>query len=430
MKTDTVVFKFGGASVRNAEAVRNVADILMQYRQPRTVVIISAMGKMTNALEELAHAHFYRTGEATVLLESIRAYHHRIAEGLFPSAHDVFAQLNDRFVEIEWLLSDPQHNTFDAFYDQIVSYGELLSTHIVAAHLQERGLPATWLDARDVIRTDNTWREARVDWSSTQAAMRSVVIPLLDRGSIVLTQGFIGCTSENFTTTLGREGSDYTAAIFAFCLDAQSLTVWKDVPGILTADPARYQNTELIPRMTYREAVEMTYYGASVIHPKTIQPLQNKSIPLYVRSFQRPEEPGTWIGTDMDAIIPPVIVFAENQAILRVATRDYSFMAEHHLSNVFALLAKHRIKVNMMRNTAISFIVCCRCDEDRIENLKQDLEHDFTIVDDRGLSLLTVRHYNKPTIDALTDGKTVVMEERFKDTAQFVLRDEKIVKPV
>ncbi|HLF62158.1 MAG TPA: aspartate kinase, partial [Saprospiraceae bacterium] len=421
MNTDTVVFKFGGASVRDAAAVRNVAKILTQHKGPRTVVIVSAMGKMTNALEELTHAHFERSPEAQAHLKKIREYHWRITSELFDEDHEVFAQLNDHFVEMEWLMSDPQHNDFDFLYDQLVSYGELLSTRIVSAYLQMQGVDCTWLDARDVVKTDNTWREARIDWSGTQAAMNEKVNPLLDTGSCVLTQGFIGCTSENFTTTLGREGSDYTAAIFAYCLDAKSMTVWKDVPGVLTADPQLFENTSLINRMSYREAIEMTYYGATVIHPKTIQPLQNKSIPLYVRSFQNHEEQGTWIGTDMDAVIPPVIVYSDKQAMMRVATRDYSFMAEHHLSNVFALFAKHRIKVNMMRNTAISFIVCCRQDDDRIERIAKDLEKDFIVTIDKDLSLLTVRHYNKSTIDALTSDKTIVLEERFKDTAQFVL---------
>lgn len=430
MNSDTVVFKFGGASVRNADAVKNVAHILAQYKEPKTVVIVSAMGKMTNALEELARAVFDRKPEASSHLIKVRDYHHHIASELFESSHEVFTQINDHIVEMEWLMSDPQHNEYDFLYDQLVSYGELLSTRIVSAYIQMQNIPCSWLDARDVVKTDNTWREARIDWPTTQSVMIDKVVPMLESGVIVLTQGFIGCTSENYTTTLGREGSDYTAAIFAFCLDAKSMTVWKDVPGVLTADPQRFENTTLINRMSYREAIEMTYYGATVIHPKTIQPLQNKSIPLFVRSFQNPEEPGTWIGTDMDAIIPPVIVYGENQTLMRVATRDYSFMAEHHLSNVFSLLAKHRIKVNMMRNTAISFILCCRQDDDRIERLSKDLEADFTVTVDKGLSLLTIRHFNKQTIEALTEGRTIVLEERFKDTAQFVLLNEKVVKLV
>lgn len=430
MNTDTVVFKFGGASVRNPEAVRNVAQILSKYKEDRTVVIISAMGKTTNALEEFTRAVFERSPKAAELFQSLKAYHWDIARALFDTTHDVFAQLNDHFVEMEWFMTDPQHSEYDFLYDQLVSFGELLSTRIVSAYIRDQGIDCVWLDARDVIRTDNTWREARIDWLVTQAAMQEKVVPLLDAGTCVLTQGFIGCTSENFTTTLGREGSDYTAAIFAYCLDAKNMTVWKDVPGVLTADPQRFENTALIDRMSYREAIEMTYYGATVIHPKTIQPLQNKSIPLFVRSFQNPAAQGTWIGTDMDAVIPPVIVYAEAQALLRVATRDYSFMAEHHLSNVFALLARHRIKVNMMRNTAISFIVCCRQDDDRIDRLLKDLEESFTVLLDKGLSLLTVRHYNKATIDVLTEGRTIVMEERFKDTAQFVLLNDKVVKPV
>lgn len=430
MNSDTVVFKFGGASVRNAEAVRNMAEIVARYKEPRTVVIVSAMGKTTNALEVLTRAVFDKTPDAQAHLQKLKDYHVEIAAQLFERNHEVFAQLNDHFVEMEWLMTDPQHNEYDFLYDQLVSFGELLSTRIVSAYLQMKNVGCTWLDARDVIKTDNTWREARIDWAATQAAMNEKVTPILDEGNCILTQGFIGCTTENFTTTLGREGSDYTAAIFAFCLDAKNMTVWKDVPGVLTADPQRFENTTLINRMSYREAIEMTYYGATVIHPKTIQPLQNKSIPLFVRSFQNPAEPGTWIGTDMDAIIPPVIVYADNQALIRVATRDYSFMAEHHLSNVFALLAQHRIKVNMMRNTAISFLVCCRQDEDRIERLEQDLDKDFVVVIDKDLSLLTVRHYNRKTIDLLTEGKTIVMEERFKDTAQFVLLNEKAVKPI
>jgi aspartate kinase len=430
MNAETVVFKFGGASVRDAAAVRNVGRILAQFRAPRTVVVISAMGKTTNALESLATACFNKQPDAQAQLLAIREYHWKIAAELFPEGHDVYTQLHDLCVEIEWLLSDPKHTEFDFLYDQIVSFGELLSTRIVAAYLADQGEPCVWLDVRDVLKTDNSWREARVDWPVTRAAVTQIVVPLLNDGKYVLTQGFIGCTSENFSTTLGREGSDFTAAIFANCLDAGSMTVWKDVPGVLTADPARFDHTSLISRMSYREAIEMTYYGATVIHPKTIQPLQNKNIPLYVRSFQKAEDPGTHIGTEMDTVIPPVIVYADGQALIRIATRDFSFMAEHHLSNVFTLLARHRIKVNMMRNTAISFIVVCRQDDSRIEGLLRDLEEGFNAYVDKGLSLLTIRHCNQDTIDVLTEGKTIVMEERFGNTAQFVLLNEKVVKPL
>ena len=429
MQRDIHVYKFGGASVRDAEAVRNVGRIVQEFGASPAVIVVSAMGKMTNALERLAEAYFERSEQTSGLFEEIRNYHWEVASALFPADHEVFTLLNDHFVEIEWVLEDEPDANFDYVYDQIVSVGELLATRIVHALLVDQGVNAAWLDARDVIKTDNTYREARVNWQSTQQRVDQVIRPMLAEGGFILTQGFIGCTSENFSITLGREGSDYSAGILAYCLDAVALTIWKDVPGVLTADPKAFDNVQLIERLTYREAVEMTYYGAKVIHPKTIKPLQNKQIPLYVRSFVEPGNSGTWIGTDLEAALPPVIVHDRHQALVHISVKDYSFVAEHHLSELFALFARCRIKINLMRNTAISFTVCCSYHADRIAAFKEAIPDNFNVVVDTGLSLYTIRHATPAAIDALMEDKVIVLEERFKDTVQFAVRDLVVARP-
>lgn len=421
MKSDVGVYKFGGASVRDAEAVRNVASIVKAANGP-LVIVVSAMDKMTNALEKLTNAYFEESDEVLAAYNEVKTFHWNLATELFEPGHDVFARMNDLFVEIDWIIEESPEDSYDYIYDQIVSIGEFLSTRIVSAFLDSEGVGNTWLDVRDVLKTDNAHREARVEWKLTSDLIPKLVRRHLEKTRVIVTQGFIGCTSENFTSTLGREGSDFSAAIFAHCLDAKSLTIWKDVEGVLTADPKAFDDVTKIDRLTYLEAIEMTYYGAKVLHPKTIKPLQNKSIPLYVRSFEHPEKNGTWIGTDLDGIIPPVVVLEENQCLIHISTRDFSFVAEHHLSQVFAHLASQRIKVNLMRNTAISFSVCCTFHQRKIEALSKLLEASFDVIVDTDLMLLTVRHANDAVLKSLLGDKTVIMEERFRETVQCVVR--------
>lgn len=421
------VFKFGGASVKDADAIRNVAAILNRYKEEQLMVVVSAMGKTTNALEEVVYAYYDKKGNVEAVLEKVKATHYAIMKELFETGHPIFDSVNDTFVEIEWIIEDDPSETFDYLYDQIVSVGEMLSSKILAAYLNTINLPTTWLDARDVIATDNTYREAQIQWTETVERMKTTVPNLLAKG-MVLTQGFIGGTSENFTTTLGREGSDYTAAICSYCLDAESMTVWKDVPGILTADPRLFENVTKLDRLSYREAIEMTYYGAKVIHPKTIKPLQNKLIPLFVKSFIAPDDDGTIIMEAIDQRYPPMVVVEKHQTLIHVSRKDFSFVEEESLSELFTLFKTHRIKVNLMQNSAISFTICVDTNTSRIAKLMKDVETDYKVVINEDLELVTIRHYTPEIIAELKRGKMVLLEERIHRTIQLVMRNVPLMK--
>ena len=416
------VFKFGGASIRDAAAIRKVATILDNYREDSLVIVVSAMGKTTNALEKVVQSYYEQDGKAFEHFNAVKHTHYQVMLELFPEDHDIFAQINDTFIEIEWVIEEEPQDTFDYLYDQIVSIGEMVSSKLVAAYLQEKDLPTQWLDARDAILTDNTYREGRVEWTETQERMAEEVLPKLAQKGFVLTQGFIGGTSENFTTTLGREGSDFTAAIFSYCLNATSMCIWKDVPGVLTGDPRIFDNVSKIDHLSYKEAIEMTYYGAKVIHPKTIKPLQNKNIPLQVRSFVEPDREGTLISEDSEGPYPPVVVVEKDQVMMQITTRDFSFVAEHHISHLFTLLSKYRIKVNMMQNMAISFSLCVTNRPERLKKLCQELEADFNVKVQDQLELITIRHYNDALIDELIADKMILLEERIRGTVQFVAK--------
>ncbi|RMG88839.1 MAG: aspartate kinase [Bacteroidetes bacterium] len=422
------VFKFGGASVRDENAIQNVGRILESYRDESLVIVVSAMGKTTNALEAVVNAHAKKTGKAFELLEGIKQQHFEVIDHLLGADEAVKASVNDIFVEAEWVLEEAPHPNYDFMYDQIVCIGELASSRILAAYLNKIGLPTQWLDARDVIVTDDIFREGWVLWEETLRNAREKVAPALEKGGFILTQGFIGTTSENFTTTLGREGSDYSAAIFSFCLDAESMTIWKDVPGVLTADPRKFDNVTKLDKLSYREAIEMTYYGAKVIHPKTIKPLQNKNIPLYVKSFIDPSGSGTLISSDVEDNYPPIVAIEEDQAFLNISTRDFSFVAEHHMSYLFQKIAELRIQVHMMQNTAISFALCVANVDDKVERFAKSIEKDFKVDVDYGLELITVRHYQKPLLDSLREGKIVLLEERIRNTVQMVVKDVPVMR--
>lgn len=416
------VFKFGGASLKDAAGLRNVASILQRYANEQLVIIVSAMGKTTNALEEVMAAHVQQNGQAQGLYDALKEKHYGLMRELFDPQDEVFAAVNDVFVEGEWVLEEKPSDNYDYMYDQIVCVGELVSSKITAAFLSQSGLETAWLDARDVVATDNTYREGWVIWDKTKTNAQKIVPALLTKGGFVLTQGFIGSTSENFTTTLGREGSDYSAAIFSHCLDAESMSIWKDVPGVLNADPRLFEHVIKLDRLSYREAIEMTYYGASVIHPKTIKPLQNKNIPLFVKSFLDPDAPGTEISSDNEETYPPMVMVEKNQALLHITTLDYSFVAEHHMARLFGKAADLRIFVNMMQNTAISFTICVPNQADRIEKFSQEIADEFKVKSESGLELITIRHYNEDTIANLKKGKIVLFEERIRNTLQMVVR--------
>jgi len=421
------VFKFGGSSIRDAANIENVASILKSYLDRPLLVVVSALGKTTNALEEVVVAHAAQDGQASEHLNGIKEQHYQIMAALFPPEHEVFASVNDHFVEVEWVLEEPPHENYDYMYDQIVSVGELVSSTILAAYLNEVNIATTWLDVRDVILTDDIYREGWVQWEETVERANAKVSPLLEKGEVVLTQGFIGSTDSNETTTLGREGSDYTAAIFSFCLDAEDMTIWKDVPGVLTADPRYFDNVVKLDRLSYREAIEMTYYGAKVIHPKTIKPLQNKNIPLYVKSFIEPQGEGTFISSDVEDHYPPMVAVERNQAMVSISTRDFSFVAEHHISVLFNHIAATRMQVNMMQNTAISFIVCFNDIDDKVDRFAQNIQEDFKVLIDRDLELITVRHAQPAVLENLRKGKILLMEERTKGTVQMVVKNVQVV---
>ncbi len=421
MNKNLKVFKFGGASVKDAESIKNVLDITKTYKDHELVVVVSAMAKTTNHLEKVVD--LYASGkDAFAELEQIKQFHYGIAAALFEDPKELQTSLSDTFVEIEWLLEEPMEDSYDYVYDQIVSVGELLSTQIVAAYFNANGLSTKWVDARDLVLTDNIYREGWVQWEETIKRTKGKLEPILKAGSIALTQGFIGSTSENFTTTLGREGSDYSAAIFSFCLDAKEMVIWKDVPGILTGDPRYFDNVTKLDQISYREAIEMTYYGAKVIHQKTIKPLQNKNIPLLVRSFIDPAGSGTVITAETDETYPPIVSVERDQALIRISTKDFSFVAEHHMSFIFSQIASLRLQVNLMQNTAISFVVCVNDANDKVDRFANAIEEKFKVNFERGLELYTIRHYNDSIIKSLKDSKLILAEEKMPKTTQFVTK--------
>ncbi|MGJ1411377.1 aspartate kinase [Sphingobacterium thalpophilum] len=415
------VFKFGGASVKDAESVRNSVRIISKYKGEALLVVISAMGKTTNLLEKLTKEYYNNTGLQFQTLEEAKAFHFHILQELFPTGGTIFDEIANCFVEIEWILEEDPQDSYDYLFDQIVSMGELISTKIVAAYLASTGEKVKWLDARDYILTDNTYREAIVDWSKTEEKIRAELPSILD-SYIVITQGFLGGTSENFTTTLGREGSDYSAAIFAACLNAENVTIWKDVPGVLNADPKWFEKTELIPELSYTDAIELTYYGATVIHPKTIKPLQNKKIALNVRSFVDPESPGTVIKSTNQTLPVPSFIFKVNQIFISISPRDFSFIVEDNLRDIFNLFHQHRIKINMMRNTAINFAVSVDDTGQNLTDLIAELEQRFKVTHESGLELITIRYYNQETINRVLVDKEVISELKDTYTCQLLVK--------
>jgi len=417
-----LVFKFGGASVKDAAGVINLSNIVKKYEGQKLLIVVSAMGKTTNALEKLTKAYINSSDDLHTVFDEIKDYHFNIAKELFAPNHPVFDEVANTFVEIDWMIEDEPHADHDFIYDQIVSIGELVSTRIVAAYLNQVGIKTQWLDVRGYIHTDNNYREGNVNWDKTKASISEEIPAMLDKG-VVVTQGFLGGTSENFTTTLGREGSDYTASILASCLNAESVTTWKDVPGILNADPKYFSDTVKFNELTYAEAIEMTYYGASVIHPKTIKPLQNAKIPLLVKSFNDPTAEGTIIKESAEMHFDkPVIILKQNQVLLSISARDYSFISEVHLSEIFKLFAQNNIKANVMQTSALSFSVCFDLNQERFEKLLASISQDFKVRYNSELTLITVRHYKLYDLKGLVENRSILMEQVSRNTAQMVVK--------
>lgn len=409
------VFKFGGASVKDAEGVKNLAKILTKYKDDKPLVVISAMGKTTNALEEVARAFYLKQDDAFDKLNLVKEFHSAILKELFEENHSVFDAVANLIVEVEWAIESEPRPDYPYEYDQIVSVGELLSTTIVSAYLKEVGVDNDWLDARDVIKTDNKHQAARIDWDLTTELIQKKV----SKDKLTISQGFIGCTSENFTTTLGREGSDYSAAIFATVLDAKKLVIWKDVPGVLHADPRYFEDAKKVEKLSFQEAIELAFYGATVIHPKTLQPLKRNGIPLEVRSFIKFEEKGTWIAED-ESTDPDTAfyILKKNQTLLSISVSDLDFIVENHLSSAFSILSKYNAKVNLVQNSAVSCYFALDVDDLQIEALVDELSKHFKVKYESGLDLLTVRHYKNGDVDQLLKDKKVLLTQKNRTTIQ------------
>jgi aspartate kinase len=416
------VFKFGGASVKDADAVRNLCDILGKYHGPLAVVI-SAMGKTTNALERVVTAHFSGDKEkAKSELEQIKTFHLSIAENLIrKSDHIIFRELSEIFSGLAARIDEDPIPQFNMQYDQLVSWGEIISTIIVSAYLNSQGLSNEWIDIRLSLKTDSSFREARVDWNLSARLIRE---RFQTKGpQLYITQGFLGSTVNNHTTTLGREGSDYTAAILAYILEAESVTVWKDVPGVLNADPKWFDHTVKLEKISYLDAIELAYYGASVIHPKTIQPLKNKGIKLYVKSFLHPDEPGTEIGDIQYEKLIPSFIFKMDQVLIHIHPVDFSFIAEENMEKIFRCFAGYGLKMNLMQNSAVSFDVCVNNDHTRIPGILSELEKEFRVTCTNGLELITIRYYDDATISRVLVNKVLLLTQKTRSTIQMVVKD-------
>ncbi len=414
------VFKFGGASVKDAAAIENLRDILQRYPEEHLAIVISAIGKTTNFLEKTLDAYYHHPDEALQMADELQRHHEQIAEGLLANPETLNAAMRPLFDKLRARLLTQHSNNYDFDYDQIVSFGELLSTTLISEYLNRSGIANTWLDARRLMRTDSTYREGHILWDTTAAQIRDAVSGQGNR--IVVTQGFIGGTAECLTTTLGREGSDFSAAVIAYALDAGSVTIWKDVPGLLNADPKRFPDAVKLSRIPYEEAVELSFYGASVIHPKTLKPLQNKGIPLYVKSFFRPDDEGSVITACTVYPEVPSFIVKDRQTLLTVSPRDFSFMDVDNLSEIFSQFSTFRIRVNMMQNSALSLSVCTGSDKNRVSRCIDALKERYKVKYNEDVDLVTIRHYNQEAIDRVLAEREVLLEQTSRSTTQFVMK--------
>jgi len=412
------VFKYGGASVKSAPAIRNVGTIIKEYTNEPLLIVVSAMGKTTNALEQVV-ALAYHKKDFQQALEKIKLYHLKVIEDLNLNEPSFLKTISTQFQEIEKNAS--ARGDYDFIYDQVVSIGEVLSSLILSRYLQTKGFTAEWLDARNYIQTDEMYREGRVNWNKTREAIQPLVEILQQK--ILVTQGFIGGTEKETTTTLGREGSDYTAAIFASCLEAKSVTIWKDVPGVMSADPKRLPHAVVFDELPYQEAAEMTYYGASVIHPKTIKPLANANIPLLVKNFDDPSLPGTVIHSCKIDKLPPLIVFKDNQCLISCKVTDYSFVNEQQMSTIFETLSQHDVRINVMQNSAITFSFCVDFRDQKILKLIESLSKSFEVYYNTGLTLITVKNYDAATFAEYISKPGVMLEQSSRTTLQVLVRN-------
>lgn len=414
------VFKFGGASVKDAEGVKNLVNVLNVVGHKDTLIVVSAMGKTTNALEQVIDNYLNKKSEFQSSLQDVKKYHNAILLDLFENErHAIFIKVSELFDELNGFFKRNKSPDYNFIYDQVIGYGELVSTTIISEYLNETGISNNWIDVRNFIKTDNYYRRAHVDWDLTQ----NQISKNFKSKKLNITQGFLGSDSNNFTTTLGREGSDYTAAIFAYCLNAQSVTIWKDVPGVLNADPRYFENAQLLHNISYREAIELAFYGASVIHPKTLQPLQRKEIPLFVKSFEKPENKGTRVskGVGIEPHIP-CFILKKNQVLISLSSLDFSYIVEENISDIFNLLHLYKMKVDVIQNSAISFSMCIDDNYNNLEKLLQHLKAKFKVTCNENVSLYTIRHYNESAIEQIEKNKTVLLKQLTQETIQMVTK--------
>lgn len=413
------IFKFGGASVKDAAGVRNVAKILEKVGYAHSLIVISAMGKTTNALEVVVNNYFKAPAQLPESLQTIKDFHYQIIRELFSDEnHPVYWKVDGLFAELSSFLERNKSPKHSFVYDQVIGFGELLSTTIISQYLNDNGIKNNWIDVRNLIKTDSNYRDAGIDWEETQTNISNNI----NKSLLNITQGFLGSDANFFTTTLGREGSDYTAAIFAYCLNAKSVTIWKDVPGVLNADPRYFQHTQLLRKIPYQEAIELAFYGASVIHPKTLQPLQQKEIPLYVRSFVNPTEEGSAV-CNVASLEPkvPCFILKKDQILLSLSSRDFSFIMEEGISYIFKSLHKAKMKVSVIQNSAISFSVCVENKFDTLPELLEKLEERFKVSVTEGVTLYTIRHATEAAIAEVAAGKNVLLKQVSSDTVQMII---------
>ncbi|WP_417557454.1 aspartate kinase [Mesoflavibacter zeaxanthinifaciens] len=414
------VFKFGGASVKDALGVKNLVSVLEEVGHENTLIVISAMGKTTNAMEVVIGNYFNNQAELQAALQDVIKYHNQIIIDLFENErHAVFNTVKTLFEELKAFLKTNKSPDYNFVYDQVIGYGELVSTTIISAYLNEVGYKNNWIDVRQLIKTDDYYRRANVNWDQTQTN----ILTHINTNQLNITQGFLGSDKNNFTTTLGREGSDYTAAIIAYCLNAESVTIWKDVPGVLNADPRYFENAQLLNVISYTEAIELAFYGASVIHPKTLQPLQRKEISLHVKSFIQPQNNGTVVKKfkGIDPVVP-CFILKQNQVLISLSTLDFSYVVEENISEIFNLLSKYKMKVDVIQNSAISFSVCFENNYNNLEPLLLHLKAKFKVTCHDNVSLFTIRHYNEQAIQKLEKGKTILLKQMYQNTVQIVTK--------
>ena len=411
------VFKFGGASIKDISSIKNILKIISTYNEDRLLIVVSAMGKTTNALELVVHNYFNNKENLQASISEVYNFHSEIINNLFEKSHPIFSDISKSFEKLNSFIKANKSPSYSFVYDQIVCLGELLSSRIIHHFLLNNNINCSFIDARNCIKTNSKYRGAKVEWNITNKKIKDYI----SDSKIIVTQGFIGSDKNNFTVTLGREGSDYSAAIFAYVLNAESLSIWKDVPGLLNADPKFFSNTKLLNQISYSETIELAFYGASIIHPKTLQPLQKKEIPLLVKSFKNPQSKGTIIskGIDINPLVP-CYIFKENLILLKLSSLDFSFMVEDNISDIFKELHKFKMKVDVIQNSAISFSVCFFDKYNKIKELIKNLEGKYKIDLHKNVSLFTIRHFDEKSIKKISNNRKLLLEQRTEKTVRLI----------